>query len=160
MRSRLEAGYAAWLDQWGFHWEYEPQAFASPSGQYLPDFLLKQVPAATGDGKVRTTDVYVEVKPSSRTGDLDALGKRMAIITESHRDATLLLETPGQAPRETFVLLYPEPRVCWQECAWTYNVAGQNDPHGRESGSEYLALAWTIERDHQPWPHGYWNGPA
>ena len=49
MRSRLEALYAAWLDnyrdaEWPdepfWKWSYEPMAFGSPDGQYLPDFFV------------------------------------------------------------------------------------------------------------------------
>lgn len=43
MRSRLEAGYAQWLDRWDFTWEYEPECFASERWQYLPDFLVRNV---------------------------------------------------------------------------------------------------------------------
>lgn len=161
MRSRLEAGYAAWLDQWSFDWEYEPQAFASQRGQYLPDFLLKKVPEARADGKVVTTDVYVEVKPAGWTGDLDALARRMAIIAESKvNDTTLLLEVPGRPPRELLVFGYPERQLSWHESAWSYNVAWSDDPHGRPDGIEYLALAVVLGRDLMPWPHGYWDGPT
>jgi hypothetical protein len=56
MRSRLEAAAAAYLDAHGWTWAYEPRCFASPEGQYLPDFRLgDRTPVAT----------YVEVKPAS-----------------------------------------------------------------------------------------------
>jgi hypothetical protein len=56
MRSRLEADYAAFMDQAGWGWKYEPIVFAGPSGQWLPDFELwpeSRVPS------------YVELKPES-----------------------------------------------------------------------------------------------
>ena len=40
MRSRLEARYAAAMDYLGWEWIYEPGAFASQDGQYLPDFKV------------------------------------------------------------------------------------------------------------------------
>jgi hypothetical protein len=40
MRSRLEADYAAYLDDMEQSWEYEPICFASGSTQWLPDFGL------------------------------------------------------------------------------------------------------------------------
>jgi hypothetical protein len=39
-RSRLEARWAYYFDLLGVKWEYEPEAFALPSGNYLPDFIL------------------------------------------------------------------------------------------------------------------------
>jgi hypothetical protein len=41
MRSRLEAGWAASLDQLGIEWEYEPETIRLESGAwYVPDFWL------------------------------------------------------------------------------------------------------------------------
>jgi hypothetical protein len=40
MRSRLEADYASALDRDGETWEYEPQCFGGPDGQWLPDFRV------------------------------------------------------------------------------------------------------------------------
>ena len=87
MRSRLEADFARWLDgpgaeQWSFTaWEYEPQCFASPDGQYLPDFRLTR-----SDGK----HLYIEVKPKNypRADAADTL-PQMQIIWESEPDADL-----------------------------------------------------------------------
>lgn len=62
MRSRLEAGFATWLDRLHFEWEYEPCAFASEEGQYLPDFRLSDVFVSW---RAKPTTVYVEVKPKS-----------------------------------------------------------------------------------------------
>lgn len=39
-RSRLEARWAVFFDALGLRWEYEPDAYALPSGAYLPDFRL------------------------------------------------------------------------------------------------------------------------
>jgi len=39
-RSRLEARWAVFFDALDLRWEYEPEAFALPSGAYLPDFRL------------------------------------------------------------------------------------------------------------------------
>lgn len=44
MRSRLEAGFARWLDEQGIEWQYEPYALSGERGQYLPDFVLPQCP--------------------------------------------------------------------------------------------------------------------
>jgi hypothetical protein len=42
MRSRLEADYAGYLDRRGHLWEYEPDCFAGPDGQRLPDFRIRR----------------------------------------------------------------------------------------------------------------------
>lgn len=82
MRSRLEARYAAMLDDSAMWWEYEPRAFASQSGQYLPDFYLPAV------GK-RTTDIYIEVKPTMEKAW--EVIPRMQIIWESDPEAELVI---------------------------------------------------------------------
>lgn len=43
MRSRLEASYAAHLDADAglYTWSYEPDCFAAPAGQWLPDFRIE-----------------------------------------------------------------------------------------------------------------------
>lgn len=41
MRSQLEAQWAAALDEMGFEWRYEPRRIPLPSGNYLPDFLVR-----------------------------------------------------------------------------------------------------------------------
>ena len=78
MRSRLEARYAACLDKLGVSWEYEPRAFASENGQYLPDFF------AAGS--------YIEVKGARFTwAEIGDILARMEIIFASDPDADLWL---------------------------------------------------------------------
>ena len=43
-RSRLEARYAIVFDELRFDWTYEPEGFHLPSGSYLPDFHITDVP--------------------------------------------------------------------------------------------------------------------
>ena len=110
MRSRLEALFAEELDRWGIGWTYEPECFAGPDGQYLPDFKLDigvfDIAAndpETGEptgcqwvGLARPIghgSVYVEVK-SSQAAVAEALAERMCIIRASERDAHLLVATP------------------------------------------------------------------
>ena len=103
MRSRLEAGFAAWCDQVGFSWQYEPAAFASQVGQYLPDFALKDVHCAWRDEAVT---VYVEVKPESvwavppdHPNHPENVGQRMSIIYDSEGpDVELVIAIPKKAP--------------------------------------------------------------
>ena len=49
-RSKLEAKWAAWFDQNGISWEYEP----IPMGNWLPDFRIK----------TQNEETYVEIKPA------------------------------------------------------------------------------------------------
>lgn len=82
MRSRLEARVAAWLDSIGVRWAYEPVAFASPKGQYLPDF---------GIDLFDWRKTYLEVKPSIDQETSDDTFARMEIIWESDGTAMLVV---------------------------------------------------------------------
>lgn len=42
-RSRIEARWALFFDQLGVTWAYEPEGYALPSGNYLPDFWLPSI---------------------------------------------------------------------------------------------------------------------
>lgn len=60
MRSRLEAGFAHWLDEHQVPWTYEPRAYSGTDGfQYLPDF------EATLHLEGEPTPCAIEVKPES-----------------------------------------------------------------------------------------------
>lgn len=78
MRSRLEARVAAVLDASGHEWVYEPNAFASPGGQYLPDFRVG-------------TDLYIEVKPLLTPLELIRVQRQMTIIWDSEPNAELMI---------------------------------------------------------------------
>lgn len=89
MRSRLEARVAAWLDSLGATWVYEPVAFASPEGQYLPDFELVADPSVWGP---LTRRVYLEVKGHLAFDDYFAIQNRIAsIVCHSDPRAVLLI---------------------------------------------------------------------
>ena len=55
-RSRLEARFAIFFDALGCEWQYEPEGFRLPSGNYLPDFYLPKVEGGA----------WIEVKPYGR----------------------------------------------------------------------------------------------
>lgn len=84
MRSRLEASYAARLDERQVDWEYEPRAFGGRRGQYLPDFVVHETLVG---------DVYLEIKPTVES----AMGvlARMEIVLESIPGAFLICVVPG-----------------------------------------------------------------
>lgn len=66
MRSRLEAHYAAYLDANNHPWQYEPECFATETGQYLPDFAITDQTEAVA---------YIEVKPEPILRDPDSLSE-------------------------------------------------------------------------------------
>lgn len=83
MRSRLEASFAAHLDELGFEWEYEPQCFASIDGQYLPDFQIEK------EGLL----LFYEIKPP--TADTRKALERMHVIRASLPSASLFVVVPA-----------------------------------------------------------------
>lgn len=101
MRSRLEAGYAMWLDSMQIEWEYEPRAFANERGQYLPDFKVQVLDCGRGE----FVNGYIEVKPfhpdqpaddwPENTPKLNALAERMSVVLDSDPSAFLAVTWPG-----------------------------------------------------------------
>lgn len=89
MRSRLEAKYAASLDEDGWEWSYEPRAYANEHGQYLPDFEIQ--PEADDPEPIVA---YAEVRPTL-AGVYRAM-EQMPIIWSSEPDATLMVVIPDQ----------------------------------------------------------------
>lgn len=106
MRSRLEAGFAQWLNSVQREWAYEPQAFTASDGwQYLPDFRTKF------QFQDSLTTVYIEVKPAtwapSETGRPHELAARaQAAIGESEDHALFMMAIEGHGP---FWRSIPEP---------------------------------------------------
>lgn len=93
MRSRLEARFAAGCDKLDVWWQYEPRAFASEKGQYLPDF---QLVSESYD------DLFVEVKPVFESGLMVDAAAALSIIWESLPDAHCAIACPELG---SFVLL-------------------------------------------------------
>ena len=64
-RSRLEARWAVFFDAMGLEWEYEPEGFELPSGEwYLPDFFL---PITYSDFPYESAGYWFEVKAATPT---------------------------------------------------------------------------------------------
>lgn len=163
MRSRLEAGYAMWLDRWRADWTYEPCAFGSQAGQYLPDFRIDGLRCAW---RGEPTTAYVEVKPKAwpywgqgnSTDEFEALMSRMGIIWESEPGAVLLLAQPAHTVELN------DADACFQ-LVWVL----QSDPFegGDPWPSEgvwigscgHLGVAIPLGNAGSPWPDGYWKGP-
>lgn len=98
MRSRLEARFAAILDSDGFEWTYEPRAYASQDGQYLPDFEV-------GNG-------LIEVKPTIELAILAM--ERMQIVRASDTKAVLVIACPFGM----FIQKPTDDHWRWSKAAW------------------------------------------
>lgn len=103
MRSRLEALYAAWLDNHQLDkWTYEPMAFGSPDGQYLPDFFVCDA-GPNPDLPVQRTawqeaeagyvmvGQFIEVKPPG--ADFAGALARMHVIRATYQESDLVVVT-------------------------------------------------------------------
>lgn len=88
MRSRLEARFAAEMDDAGARWSYEPRAYANERGQYLPDFQVVEY-----GGEPPRTPLFFEVRPTIDRAFLAM--ERMAIIWDSEPTAELWIAVPG-----------------------------------------------------------------
>lgn len=145
MRSRLEAGFAMWLDEWGFRWEYEPCAFGTGAGQYLPDFRLDDITV----GWLGTKEpIYIEVKHAewfSKAVKVDRVALMEAnahIIRENEPRSVLLTAQPKADP--FFVWNPCGQHGCVTERAHFFMVAG-------------VGRVMSCEATRKPWPDGYWK---
>lgn len=146
MRSRLEAGFAMWLDEMGVPWEYEPQCFASPAGQYLPDFRISA--SVVSMPCEQPIPIYVEVKPTWAAADASVMLAQQEIITATERTALFLAVAEDRG----------------SPALWT--------PHSDADGDMFVAWLWVYDAtssappalavpiDNGPWPAGYWQPKA
>lgn len=132
MRSRLEAAFAAWLDKFDMTWRYEPQAFASEDGQYLPDFELLDIEFLGAPERV-----FVEVKPAQP--DPGVILVQRSIIRDSDPEAQLITVWPDRDYYRTML-------ICdgfWDVLIWTIRSPKR--------------LALDIEATMGPWYGEYWK---
>ena len=119
MRSRLEAQFAERLDKRiGTslagdmsplkHWEYEPQAYGSKAGQYLPDFKLTLESGLS---------FYVEIKALPF---VEGALEKMHVIRASEPDANLVVMTRGNKQDNHFVVHQSCYGTCKPECGANY----------------------------------------
>jgi hypothetical protein len=102
MRSRLEADYAGCLDRAGSRWAYEPECFASESGQWLPDFGYDWGPFDSSEPFANLS----EVKPAQ---PLMALGRdRGAWIDHVDGFLTRISVARASRPNATLELVFWE----------------------------------------------------
>lgn len=132
MRSRLEAAFAAWLDKFDMTWKYEPHAFASENGQYLPDFELPEIEFIGPPARV-----FIEVKPTQP--DPDVLLAQRSIIKDSDPEAQLVAVWPDRNYYRTML-------ICdgfWDVMVWTIRTPKR--------------LALDVEASLGPWHGDYWK---
>lgn len=96
MRSRLEADYASALDRDGQSWQYEPECFAGPDGQWLPDFRIDD----------RT---YVELKPAY-------------LIEWDTRELDDVYDRVDKILRQMSVVWLSKPEAHLQLVFWSYGL--------------------------------------
>ncbi|MBP7631878.1 MAG: hypothetical protein KA758_15605 [Acidimicrobiales bacterium] len=142
MRSRLEAGYAAWLDHVGFDWSYEAHCYAGPGGQWLPDFTIHQV----YDVLTRTLcTAHVEVKPEFTQDVADEYHRRTAGVPQG--DLVLI-----QTPRRQADTVSVRGSTGWVSGRWSLIAA--------PSGFPCMVLTVKPKPSNCPWPDEWWKGPA
>ena len=86
-RSRLEARWAIVFDHLNIPWEYEKEAYALPSGNYLPDFWLPTI----------REGMWFEVKGQEPTDHEEKLAWELANATE--HDVAIAF---GQVPEDSY----------------------------------------------------------
>lgn len=147
MRSRLEAGFARWLDHMKTPWTYEPRAFTAIDGwQYLPDF---QIDAAFHERV--TGELYVEVKPSTWSPYTNH-----ATAEWAHRAQNAI------ADNGTGLLLLAIDHPSYGGLFWFPGSATEMMPVGVSPGvaDEDVGLGFYLAWNERPWIGEWWKGGA
>ena len=131
-RSRVEARWAIFLDACGIAFDYEAEAYALPSGGYLPDFWLP------------TFGLFLEIKGRAPSEDEKAKCSELAAAAER-----CVLLAIGQ-PDERFQILWFDPRceedvhiyaiaadACLTGCFW---LVGENFDRWLGGGAQPVTL--------------------
>ncbi len=143
MRSRLEAGFAAWLDDHKLIWEYEPCAFASEKGQYLPDFRVTNLPFLG-----EKAPIYFEIKPVSYLAKAEeTYGGGQLLIREIEMQHQILRATD----KATLFFLATPAGFYWSD--------GHLFPASFVFVDDRAPMTLAITRD-MPWEGEYWKPTA
>lgn len=86
-RSRLEARWAYYFDLIGLAWQYEPEAYALPQGNYCPDFLCGGI-----------DPFFIEVKPTFNEFD-DVRPKLIGLAHYTKRAVFCVVGPPSLDPQ-------------------------------------------------------------
>lgn len=79
-RSRLEARWAYFFDLIKLAWDYEPEGFALPAGNYCPDFFLPE------------WKLFVELKPTQEA--VDAIAEKLQQLASATGCAVMGIAGP------------------------------------------------------------------
>lgn len=109
MRSRLEAGFAQWMDHWRIPWTYEPHAFSGPHGQWLPDFRIHI--SFTGDEELREGFVEVKPEPPRRPGGWLGGAMREFDLAQYTELFDRMTDTWDSKPGAVLILAFPAPET-------------------------------------------------
>lgn len=85
-RSRLEARWAVFFDNFGLHYEYEPEGFEGDGWRYLPDFYLPSLRC------------YVEIKPYGVSSA--EVAKCLDFAVQGDKNIIVILGTPSGCGRD------------------------------------------------------------
>lgn len=150
-RSRLEARWAAFFDQVGWKWTYEPTDLDT----YIPDFILHMY-----------RPVLVEVKPARTVEDLHALAAERIDISGWEGEALVVGELPVDgvdnrlgAFLERYDCGEPEPGGVDWDVAWMFTCAlCSRVSFASESGWWACRACWGDDRHWRPFdPSSAWR---
>ncbi len=153
MRSRLEAGFAAWLDRQQLEWKYEPDCYADEEyGQWLPDFAV-EIETDIGASIQGFRTVLIDVKPSI------FLDNRPSAVAEIQRWLGIMVHQPDP-PGWPYAAIDGVPAGLVQGWGsddftidpWLTRSAGIMDGRG------FVGLGSSLEREHTPWYGQWWKG--
>jgi hypothetical protein len=159
-RSRLEARWAVFFDSLGIDFQYEPEGFQLPNGQwYLPDFLLPH------------TQTWAEVKPLPLTPDeywkceQVALGTGREILLlvgpPDFKDYSAIQKVAIEDPPTTFSQSYTyRLDIYWSQTKWYFRerrfYGAPGEPFGEQCCSDRFRTAVFAARGERF--HGGRNG--
>lgn len=107
-RSRLESRWAAFFDEIGAKWDYEPQGHAVGDVAYLPDFWLPDV-ASRG----RPGGLFVEIKPCMPS-DAEKIKARM-LAGATKRPVIVVAASPKLPDHERLLEFVSNERGDWDD---------------------------------------------
>lgn len=121
-RSRMEARWAVFMDHLGVKFDYEPEAYALPSGGYLPDFFVPEL------------DAYIEIK-NPEVKDRD--DRKILDLASATRKIVYVFRVPPTFPdwsdfdHEGAEAFFPDggwdSHYLWCECKTCHKVGIQFD---------------------------------
>jgi hypothetical protein len=126
-RSRLEARWAVFFDNFGITYQYEMEGFKLENGtRYLPDFWLPKVNLLLGE---YTRDLYFEVKPKT---DLEKTTiEKIVKFSGGIKDGIIIcFGDPWIDTRVCYIAGNPNETYFASDCKFAAWQKGETDIHG------------------------------